>query len=255
MLGRLPRLSISAVRLSCLLLALGLAALALALAFARAHESFPGDEWVLLELRGLRANWLDDAAMTVSGMGHAGGGLVPAIPWVPVAVMAVTLGARRWTDTALLAVSILASPINLGLKELAARPRPDQGWALVEESGYGFPSGHAVVVAVFFGCLIILLERWPILDGRLVLRRTVQGVILLLILAVGVSRVYLGVHWPSDVIAGFWFGLLYLLTMFGVRNACSNSRQTGCASNGWARLPTALKRPVRLPALDRRPEH
>ena len=197
---------------------LGLALVGGLLGLARAFGAFPGDEWALLELRQWRGGWPDDAAIALSAVGLGGIGLgVIGIPWIPLVAVGGLLGVGRWADALFLMATPPALGINLGLKELAARPRPDPALALVEETGYAFPSGHAVFAAAFFGALIILLSRWRYLEGRPALRLTAQGALLLLLLGVGASRVWLGVHWPSDVIGGFLFGALYLAVLVAIR--------------------------------------
>ncbi len=197
---------------------LGLALVAAMLGLARAFDTFPGDEWALLELRQWQGGWPDDAAIALSAIGWGGIGLGGiGIPWIPSVAVVGLLGVRRWADALFLSAALLGPAVNLALKELAARPRPDAALALVEETGYAFPSGHAVFAAVFFGALIILLGRWRYLDGRLALRLTAQGALLLLLLGVGASRVWLGVHWPSDVIGGFLFGALCLAALVAIR--------------------------------------
>ena len=181
---------------------------------AHAHETFPGDQWVLLELRQWRGGWQDDAAIALSAIGRAGIGLAGVgLPWIPTVAVAGLAGMGRWADAVFLSAAVLAAAINLGLKELAARPRPDAELAIVEEAGYAFPSGHAVFAAAFFGALMVLLGRWPCLARRPMLRLALQAALALLIVGVGVSRVWLGAHWPSDVIAGFLFGGLYLAAL------------------------------------------
>ena len=198
----------------------GVAMMAALLALARVYATFPGDEGALLGLRQWRGGWPDDAAMTLSVIGMGGIGWAGlAVPWIPLVSVAVLLGVRRWADAIFLSAAVLAPVVNLGLKELAARPRPDAGLALVEETGYSFPSGHAVFAAAFFGALIVLLSRWRRLDGRPALRLTLQAALTMLILAVGASRVFLGVHWPSDVVGGFLFGVLYLAALVAARRA------------------------------------
>ena len=195
---------------------LGLALVVGLLGLARAFGAFPGDEWALLELRQWRGGWPDDAAIALSAVGLGGIGLGGiGIPWIPLVSVGGLLGVRRWADALFLSAALLAPAVNVALKELAARPRPDP--ALVEETGYAFPSGHAVLAAAFFGALIILLGRWRYLEGRPALRLTAQGALLLLLLGVGASRVWLGVHWPSDVIGGFLFGTLYLAALVAIR--------------------------------------
>ena len=190
----------------------------LLLAMASAYATFPGDEWALLELAQFRDSWLDETAVALSAIGQGGIGWGLGVPWAPLAAVAAGLAIRRWADAVFLAVSALAPVVNLGLKELVERPRPDMDLWLVMETGFSFPSGHSVFAASFLGALIWVTGRPGILDSRPTVRRVTQAVLLLLILAVGFSRVYLGVHWPSDVIAGFLFGSLYLLLLVLVRH-------------------------------------
>ncbi len=197
---------------------LGLAAVAVLLVLGRVFATFPGDEWVLLELRELRAGWLTGGAVVASSIGMAGVFWAIPVPWIPVAVVAGALVLRRRADAVFMAVATLAPLINLGLKELVARPRPDPSLALITESGYAYPSGHAVFAAAFYGALILVACRSRYLSTRRGLRWAVRVVLLALILAVGFSRVYLGVHWPSDVIAGFVVGAVCLTALDTVRN-------------------------------------
>ena len=188
--------------------------------FARVHTAFPGDEWAVLQLGQWRGGWLD-LAIGVLYMAAFG---TPALPYIQIAIVIfVTLG-RRSDGLFLVAAGILPPLANLGLKELAARPRPDAALALIEETGYAFPSGHAVFAAAFYGALIYLLSYWRAFPDRAALRRVIQVVLALLILAVGVSRVYLGSHWPSDVIGGFLFGGLCLAALVAGRRVIQRRR-------------------------------
>lgn len=196
------------------------------LALARVYATFPGDEWALLELRQWRGAWLDGAAIFLSSIGAGGIGWAGlAVPWIPIAAVAGLLGVRRWNDAVFLSAAVLAPAVNLGLKELAVRPRPDAALALVNETGYAFPSGHAVFAAAFFGALIVLLSRRNGLDDRPALRVTLQAALALVIMAVGASRVYLGVHWPSDVVGGFLFGAVYLAALVAARRMVEARRR------------------------------
>ena len=92
------------------------------------------------------------------------------------------------------------------IKNLVQRPRPPQ--ALITESGFSFPSGHAFVAIVFYGFLLYLIINF--FENKTI-RKLAIFFIPLIILAIGYSRIYLGVHWYSDVLAGYFFGVIWLL--------------------------------------------
>ena len=97
--------------------------------------------------------------------------------------------------------------LNTVLKYLVQRPRPD-GFRLISEAGYSFPSGHSMVAMAFFGLLIWMVWRYHRHDVMRVVWCIVFG---LVIMMVGVSRIYLGVHYASDVLAGFCVSLIWLI--------------------------------------------
>lgn len=114
---------------------------------------------------------------------------------------------RRNVATALfLVVSVgLMGFVTEGAKLLAGRPRP--ATALATATSSSFPSGHALGVMV--GVLALLTVAWPLVGTRLRIALAVLGAVL--VLAVGISRVVLNVHHPSDVVAGWALGFLYYL--------------------------------------------
>lgn len=97
--------------------------------------------------------------------------------------------------------------LNTVLKIVVQRPRPD-GFRLISETGYSFPSGHSTVAMAFFGLLIWMVWRYHRRDAMRVVWCVVFG---LVIAMVGVSRIYLGVHYASDVLAGFCVSLIWLI--------------------------------------------
>ena len=96
--------------------------------------------------------------------------------------------------------------LNQVCKFIVQRPRPE-GFRLIAESGYSFPSGHSMVAMAFYGLLAWM--AWRHERDAVVRRISVTGFALVVVL-VGISRIYLGVHYASDVIAGFCLAAAWL---------------------------------------------
>ena len=101
---------------------------------------------------------------------------------------------------------VLVVVINQVLKFIIQRPRPD-GFRLATASGFSFPSGHSMVAMAFFGLLAWLVWKYEA-DRRL--RRLYATGFALVIVMIGVSRIYLGVHYASDVLGGFCLSMAWL---------------------------------------------
>jgi membrane-associated phospholipid phosphatase len=133
----------------------------------------------------------------------------PLGTFVLVAVVAVVLAfMHRWRWVAYLAVTVGGGELlDIELKAYFARARPGVAEMLRRAHGYSFPSGHAMGSAVAFGALAYLAYRaaksWPAATAALAFALT-------FVLSVALSRVYLGVHWISDVAAGVSAGLLWV---------------------------------------------
>jgi membrane-associated phospholipid phosphatase len=144
--------------------------------------------------------------VTVSNIGGpAGVGIVLLAVGVIVAIR------RRWSWLIYLAVTAGGGALlDLELKRYFARARPDVAEMLLRATGYSFPSGHAMGSAVAFGALSYLafrtIKSWPA-------RAAVIAFLYTLVAAVALSRVYLGVHWISDVLGGVTAGFLWLTTI------------------------------------------
>lgn len=97
--------------------------------------------------------------------------------------------------------------LNLWLKDIFARVRPALWERVVDAANYSFPSGHAMVSLVVYGFIgYLLIANFRSWSSVILFFTT------LLILAIGFSRLYLGVHWPTDIIAGYAAGLVWLIS-------------------------------------------
>lgn len=102
---------------------------------------------------------------------------------------------------------IISTLLNQILKHIVQRPRPIE-FRIIDESGYSFPSGHSMVSTAFYGFLIYLIYKNV---KNKYLRNSLMIILSILIILIGTSRIYLGVHYTSDVIAGFLISISYLI--------------------------------------------
>ena len=104
--------------------------------------------------------------------------------------------------------------LNQLLKRIVQRPRPTE-FRIVEESGYSFPSGHSMVSMAFYGYLIYLIYK-HVKNKYL---KWISIILLsILICSIGISRIYLGVHYTSDVLGGFFISISYLIIYISAVN-------------------------------------
>lgn len=115
--------------------------------------------------------------------------------------------------------------MNYLLKLAFHRPRPDI-ISLVQASGYSFPSGHAMASLAFYGMLAFLLWSY-FKTSKMVYMGIV--VIVLLVLGIGISRIYLGVHYPSDVLAGYAAAGVWLTGCIMALNTLKSNRRIDTA--------------------------
>lgn len=172
----------------------------------REGETLAFDRWLLLALRSnadpsvpIGPDWLRRTMIDLTSLGGT-----PVLTLITVAAAGYLLVARR-AATALFLVLAISGGALTGtmLKLLFARARPELVHHLVEVTNASFPSGHAMNSAVTYLTLGALLART---EKSRAIRAYLIGLAVVLTLMIGSSRVYLGVHWPSDVAAGWCVG-------------------------------------------------
>ena len=104
--------------------------------------------------------------------------------------------------------------LNQLLKRILQRPRPTE-YRIIEESGYSFPSGHSMISMAFYGYLIYLIYKY--VENKSV-KWTLISLLSVLICLIGISRIYLGVHYTSDVLGGFLISISYLVIYISAVN-------------------------------------
>lgn len=104
--------------------------------------------------------------------------------------------------------------LNVVLKHIVQRERPNIN-RLIPEKGYSFPSGHSMMSMAFYGMLIFLIFKYV---KNTVLKWTLIVILTILLSTIGITRIYLGVHYPSDVIGGFVVSLTYLFILTEIYN-------------------------------------
>ena len=102
---------------------------------------------------------------------------------------------------------VIVTILNQLLKGILQRPRPTE-FRIIEETGYSFPSGHSMVSMAFYGYLIYLIYKFV---KNKYIKWSLIILLSILICTIGVSRIYLGVHYTSDVLGGFLISISYLV--------------------------------------------
>ena len=146
------------------------------------------------------------------------------------ALIVITGGIVVWLrvgrlEASLVVLSGLITIVNEALKIAVNRPRPsaDLVSIFVNETGGSFPSGHAFFAVLVLGMLTYLAVTHQTRPG---LKAFTISVCLILIPWIGISRIYLGVHWVSDVIGGYVIGMLFLLGLIRLHGALSHGNRT-----------------------------
>jgi undecaprenyl-diphosphatase len=185
---------------------------------AAGEGTVPGDIAIARAVQGPTSGTIDSAAGAVSLIGDD----FPSM--VVLALIGVGLLIRLGRRDLALFLGVAAALRALGpvLKVLIGSPRPSIEAVLIiaEADGLGFPSGHAMGASLFYGAIAIIAPQ--VVPHRL-LARGIQVAAVVMMALIALSRVRLGVHWPSDVVGGLLFGLavvcLLQVALLGWRQA------------------------------------
>lgn len=171
----------------------------------REAEAFPFDEPILLLAQDLARDGLDRTFLLASELGYAWG----VVPGDILLVLALAWR-RRFRESVFAAAALGGSALlNLSAKQFFARERPTLWESISPEDTFSFPSGHAMGSMTLAVVLVLLAWptrwRWPVLAAMAVF-----------VPMVGLSRVYLGVHYPSDILAGWAAACAWAVGCYGL---------------------------------------
>lgn len=171
------------------------------------HQVTAFDQSVFAWVWSLRNPALTPTVISITRLGDA-----PVRLGIGLIVAAYFIRKKRYPEAVLIAVCFLGvGLLNDWLKEIFHRIRPSGIW-LSKASGYSFPSGHTMGSTAGYGLLGLIFSK------SAQSRKSSIAIItttIFIVLCIGLSRIYLGVHYPSDVLGGLIFGILWLLISAG----------------------------------------
>ena len=169
------------------------------LALLRPYADDPGRPW--------GPWWLKEAAADITSLGG-----ISVLGLFALIVIVFLLSQRKWLSSVLLALGLIGGVmLSEGLKAVFERERPPQALQAVETINASFPSGHALLATVFYLSVAVMLTRaFP----RQRFKIFVLGVGILMALLAGLTRIYLGAHWATDVFAGWAVGSAWAMVLW-----------------------------------------
>jgi undecaprenyl-diphosphatase len=172
------------------------------------HEVRGLDSSILTAVAKMRRPWLTGVAVDVTALGS-----ITLVALISAIALCILLSLKDRPAAWQLLLNSVGAGIWTGItKNIIERARPDEVTHLVQVSGFSYPSGHSLVSASLYLTIALLAARHlPTMKGRILLLGLAVGLISL----VGMSRVYLGVHYPSDVASGVLLGVAWALLLAG----------------------------------------
>lgn len=147
---------------------------------------------------------------------------------ITVGLVALLAGLRHWHGALILGLSVALTSLIVDIaKDVVSRPRPADAYAVGDPSGFSFPSGHSATSVALYATAALIAAR--ALSGSARVAITIAGA--LVVVGVGISRVYLGAHYPTDVLGGWLTGAAVALACWAVvsrlRTAAAGVRLAG----------------------------
>ena len=164
-------------------------------------EAFLFDETILLSIHSFANPTLDVVMRSITRFNDPSTVVV-----IAVIVLGILLWRRYYSEAQIFVVDCLGGVIlSYGLKSVFGKARPALWESAIKDPSFSYPSGHALGSTVLYGFLAYLIAtRYPQFSWL------IYAVAVCLIGAIGLSRLYLGVHWPTDIIGGYGIGFLWL---------------------------------------------
>lgn len=177
------------------------------------------DKQMMLAVDSMRNPWLTSAAIDITALGSLTlVGLFSALTLAVLVVLRDTTGALQ-----LMAASVGSGILTLLTKDIIERIRPPEAQRLIAVSGFSYPSGHSLATSAIYLTIAIIATRH--------LRNQSAGIVVFLAAAVmltmvGASRVYLGVHYATDVLSGISLGVAWALMLAGCVTLLSHRKSS-----------------------------
>ena len=158
------------------------------------------DQWIATYMKAIQLAWIGDVILI---------SYIFTVILFPVVILMYTfIKINAIYGIFMTIMYMMPSGFNILLKDIIGRSRPDEIYALVQETGYSMPSTHTVFAITFYGFLLYFINKTNItVKYQYELTFTIYSLICYIIL----SRVYLGVHWVSDILVGVIIGIIYLV--------------------------------------------